>query len=291
MLVLAILLSLLALAGLALSLFYFFFSHRNRRANADHKFPPQPPESHRSVSPVDGAGVHPSASAQFLYVGTMGDRTTTNDTSSSSGRSPELRPLPPLLQQCLPTDSGNPGEASAWTETDEYDGEEGEEEFYSTRGASPKTSNSRRTLATAAAVVLAMPERFRNVSSPSSPALTLPSPGESGRRSVKSRSESARHVALPPALLHIAPNPPPPVGYWESCVRMPGSPALSPRMVEVEEERTRPKPKLKALHWDMVARTSSHSEGAMVWDQLLKRSDSFKSARFHRALCIFNNPL
>lgn len=274
----AILLSLLALAGLALSLFYFFFSHRNRRANADHKFPPQPPESHRSVSPVDGAGVHPSASADFLYVGTMGDRTTTNGTSSSSGRSPELRLLPPLLQQCRPTDSGSPGVASAWAETDEYDGEEGEKEFYSTRGSSPKTSSSRRTLATPAAVALAMPERFRNVSSPSSPALTLPSPGESDRRSVKSRSESARHVALPPAPLHIAPNPPPPlpVGYWESCVRMPGSPALSPRMVEVEEERARPKPKLK--YWDMVVRASSDSERAMVWewDQLPKHSDSFK---------------
>ncbi|KAG2593551.1 formin-like protein 1 [Panicum virgatum] len=233
----AILLPLLTVAVLGLSI-AFFFSHRRSNAargggggcvgGGEPKF--LHPERTSLFSRDEfggGSGAAPAAatSAEFLYVGTLASRADekSSDTTSSgdeesrsSGGSPELRPLPPLARQCAPAPSRSPGGASPSS---------GDEEFYSPRGSSTKTSSSRRTLATAVQAALEARDRSRTPSPgsvlstpsyPSSPGATLSpapasppafsSPGESGRRSVKSRSDSARVVILPP----VPPTPPPP---------------------------------------------------------------------------------
>ncbi|XP_062228472.1 formin-like protein 1 [Phragmites australis] len=232
----AILLPLLTVAVLGLSI-AFFFSHRRSNAGrgggggcvggGDAKFlhPERTSLFARDEFGGSAGRAAPAAtSAEFLYVGTLASRADekSSDTTSSGdeesqscGGSPELRPLPPLARQCAPTASRSSGGASPSS---------GEEEFYSPRGSS-KMSSSRRTLAAAVEAAVAARDRSRGVSPgstlstpsyPSSPGATMSpapasppafsSPGESGRRSVKSRSESARIVSLPPA----PPTPPPP---------------------------------------------------------------------------------
>ncbi|TVU36182.1 hypothetical protein EJB05_18103 [Eragrostis curvula] len=236
----AIVLPLLTVAVLGLSI-AFFFSHRRSNAGrgggggcvggADPKF--LHPErtslfSRDEFGGSGGAAPATATSAEFLYVGTLASRAEekSSDTTSSgdeedsrsSGGSPELRPLPPLVaRQSGPQVSRSPGGASPSS---------GDEEFYSPRGSS-KTSSSHRTLAAAVQAAVEARDRSRAASPgstlstpsyPSSPAATLSpapasppafsSPGESGRRSLKSRTESARSAAVPPA--PPAPPPPPP---------------------------------------------------------------------------------
>ncbi|KAM3334341.1 hypothetical protein ACQJBY_029018 [Aegilops geniculata] len=240
----AILLPLLTVAVLGLSIAFFF---KRRRTNAgrgvgggcvgggESKF--LHPEraslfardefggSGRGAPATTAASTAPSA--EFLYVGTLAgredgkssDTTSSGDeVSRSSGGSPELRPLPPLVgRQCGPAGSRSPGIGGSSPSS-------GDEEFYSPRGSS-KASGSQRTLAAAVQAAVAARDRSRTPSPgsavstpsyPSSPGATmspapsspplLSSPGQSCRRSAKARSESARDVfGMPPT-----PPPPPP---------------------------------------------------------------------------------
>lgn len=239
----AILLPLLTVAVLALSI-GFFFKHRRTNAGrgvgggcvgGESKF--LHPEraslfardefggsarGARAPQTSAGAAGAAASSAEFLYVGTLAgrddgkssDTTSSGDEASrSSGGSPELRPLPPLVgRQCGPAGPRSAGGSSPSS---------GEEEFYSPRGSS-KTSGSQRTLAAAVHAAVAARDRSRTASPgsavstpsyPSSPGATMSpapsspplfsSPGQSGRRSAsKARSDV---FGLPPT-----PPPPPP---------------------------------------------------------------------------------
>uniref|UniRef100_A0A453G531 Uncharacterized protein n=1 Tax=Aegilops tauschii subsp. strangulata TaxID=200361 RepID=A0A453G531_AEGTS len=190
----AILLPLLTVAVLGLSIAFFF---KRRRTNAgrgvgggcvgggESKF--LHPEraslfardefggSGRGAPATTAASTAPSA--EFLYVGTLAgredgkssDTTSSGDeVSRSSGGSPELRPLPPLVgRQCGPAGSRSPGIGGSSPSS-------GDEEFYSPRGSS-KASGSQRTLAAAVQAAVAARDRSRTpspgsaVSTPSYP--------------------------------------------------------------------------------------------------------------------------